>query len=125
MLQSHLVCQDMHVLVGDSRLCSVQHSTVGAQDCVVNYLLVVRELAIGRVGAGDVGAESVVFRAHVKENNVPVLDSLIVGCSSVTVVEDGPTLTGAADAVVANVTASANGVTVVQKGRLALVFLDK
>lgn len=67
----------------------------------------------------------VVFRTHIKENNVSILNRLIVGSPGVSVVEDGAALPRATDAVVANVPTAAHRVAMIQERRLALILLVK
>ena len=75
--QKHLpVGQEVHVPPRDPRLAGVDHGQAGPQDGVVDELLLLGELAVGRVGAGDVRAEAVVLPAHVEEDDVAVLDGL-------------------------------------------------
>ena len=46
---------------------SIHDSSTGLQYCIVDDLLVVSELAIGREGAGDVTGIAAVLPTHVKQ----------------------------------------------------------
>ena len=75
--EKHLpIGQEVHVPPRHPRLAGVDHRQAGSQDGVVHELLLFGELAVRRVGAGDVGAEAVVLAAHVEEDDVAVLDGL-------------------------------------------------
>ena len=82
--EKHLpIGQEVHVPPRDPRLAGINHCQAGSQDGVVDELLLVGELAVCRVGAGDVGAEAVVLAAHVEEDDVAVLDGLHAEQSSI------------------------------------------
>ena len=105
----------MHIHIRDTRLDGVDHCIVGIQNRVVDDLLVLSELSIGRVRACDVRAEAVVLSPHLKENNVAILDGLVVGRTSMTIVRDGATGATAGNAVVANMARTTIVVAVVQE----------
>ena len=69
-LQHFSVGQQVHVLPADAGLERGDDCVAGAQNGVVDQLLIGRKFATDGIRTGDVGAEAVVVGAHVEQDNV-------------------------------------------------------
>ena len=105
-LQDDPVGQQMEASPVGSGLDSIKHGPGSSQHGLVDDLLISRELAVDRVGAGDVAAVAAVLGAHVEEHHVSVPDGLVVGSPGVTVVQHCGGLARGGDTVVAHVSAN-------------------
>jgi hypothetical protein len=67
LLQLNSFCQPVHVHPAHPGLDGGHYSTVCLQDSIVDDLLLLSELAIGRERTGDVTGIAAVFTSHVKQ----------------------------------------------------------
>eukprot|EP00050_Salpingoeca_kvevrii_P006093 m.287376 g.287376 ORF g.287376 m.287376 type:complete len:522 (+) comp11763_c0_seq1:119-1684(+) len=118
------VRKTVHVLVGHTGLDLRKDSTVRLQDGVVNDLLVLGKLAVGRERAGDVRSVAVVLASHVKKAHVAILDLLVIGSSRVAVVQRGAVVATATDARVRLEAHATVVVAIVTKHALKLVLVE-
>jgi hypothetical protein len=79
LLEGGAVGEGVHVHPGHAGLHGAKDGQLRREDRVVDHLLVLGEAAVGRVGAGDVGAVALVLTAHVEQHEVAIGQLLVVG----------------------------------------------
>ena len=66
--------------------CSCHYSSVGFQHSIVDDLLIVSELPVGREGAGDVRSIATIFPSHVKQTHITISYHSVIRSPSMTIV---------------------------------------
>jgi len=114
--------QTVHIRPHNTRTHSSLYAALHGKDSLINIALVLGELTVGREGGGEITIIAVVLSTDVHKAHVSILDLLVVGKTSMTVVESSTVGTTGTDGSVAHVAAAAVVVGVVEESGLQLVL---